>query len=157
MGGMAGGPEEPVRSVRYTHSNFRSPQDWLKTAADYAAGARKLCDAGGPAAPIVHLAWQSAEVSLKALAVGHNIPIEHDLSNVISHLKDNSRITTEEVALLAPYLVAITGSAGYDATRYPINEPSFWDRKSRQSLTEAAKGADVVLSFVTSKLSSTGS
>ncbi|MGO9643882.1 MAG: hypothetical protein ACLPY5_03935 [Candidatus Bathyarchaeia archaeon] len=44
----------------------------------------KTANASGAASPIVHLAWQAVENDMKALAVGHTIPITHTSVNSLT-------------------------------------------------------------------------
>src|SRR5437016_5040694 len=96
-----------------------STSDWLRFGGDYLSVAKAAVNVTGSAAPLAHLSWQATENSLKALAVGHSIPMTHDIGKILQHLRDNDMITASEVDHISADLAIVTGSASYNAARYP--------------------------------------
>ena len=130
-------------------------------ASDYLNSARVLVSAQDfAAAPIILLAWQAIENSFKALAVGHGIPETHDIGEIMTHLLRNGVVTQSELDSIKTYVLWVTGSRTYNATRYPENAPTYWHRfgtwngprRPRRALLIAVSGASHIHEFVKQKM-----
>jgi len=139
---MAGLEEERKRYLRY--------------ASDYLDGANKAFDMGAAPQIIGHLNWTGAELSLKALAVGHNLPTHdgHDLDVVARHLVANGKISQKEYdSFLRPMYARITGSAAdYSEARYPGKNPGYWQSMTGQQLQQILDAGIGVFDFAKKKL-----
>jgi HEPN domain-containing protein len=130
----------------------RKQQEWFSLADNYVVSARTLVNASGSAPPIVLLAWQAAENDLKALSVGHTPPFTHDIGQIIGHLRDNNLITAGEVTQLSARTTILTGSATYNATRYPESDPSYWSSLPRTAIVNVVEAAEQIHQFTQRKI-----
>lgn len=129
---------------------MQSMQEWLKYGQDYLHSAQALLRVSGSAfTPIAHLAWQTVENDLKALAAGHSIPYTHDIGQIMRHLQDNGILSDPEIATIAPHAAAVTGSTTYNANRYPEHNPTYWNSTNT---VNAVNAAEQIHYFVSRKL-----
>jgi HEPN domain-containing protein len=133
---------------------------YLQWAEDYRSAAKRALESSSPSKQVVgYLNWHAAELSLKALAIGHGIPTEvrpHDLDNVTRHLLNNSVLSNSDYEYLKPLYARVTGSANdYSEARYPGKDPGYWDRITQDQLKQALDAGSSIQSFVVEKLQKT--
>ena len=127
---------------------------YLKWAGEYSRAAKMALDSKLAPQVIGHLNWVGVELSLKALAVGHTMPQDHELDAVTNHLLGNHCVTHQEYANeLKPLYAHITGSAAsYSEARYPGKNPGYWDNVTSEQLEHALDAGSSVHEFVKKKL-----
>ena len=128
-----------------------NPLEWLNRGEGYLNAAKTICDASGSAPVIAHDAWMASENSLKALSTSYPIRT-HDLGEVLDFLQSNSKVTSQEISQIAPALAAVTGSNTYSATKYPDDDPHYWESRKLQEIRDAVNGAQRIHLFVRGKL-----
>ncbi len=129
-----------------------NPEEWLDRGEEYLNSARTLCDASGSKPVIANDAWIASEDSLKALGTAYPKRGNHDLGKVLGFLQSNGRITSQEISQIAPALAAVTGSHDYGATKYPSNDPNYWESRTPKEIRDAVNGAGQIHAFVRVKL-----
>jgi HEPN domain-containing protein len=133
-----------------------SADDWLLKAKGFIENAKLIVEhsqATGSRAPGVGwLAWQGAENSLKAVCTGHTLRKSHDLSEVMKHIKANHLINSAELANISAAAQIVTGSATYNNTRYPENNPKWWESRTQEQLIEVTKAAQSIYEICAKKV-----
>jgi hypothetical protein len=127
---------------------------FLRYATDFSDAAKRIQQSGQHSNQVIgHLNWTATELSVKALAVGHSIPMTHDLDLMTKHLVDNGVLTDSEYNYLKPLYAHITGSAtSYDEARYPSTNPTFWDTVTKPQMDQALQDGSAVQVFVRNRL-----
>lgn len=129
-----------------------SRKAWLNFGGDYLATAKMAYNASGAAAPIVHLSQQAVENDLKALTVGHSVPITHDLGQVVDHLRFSNVLNESEINQLSSDVAIASGASPYTAARYPGNNPSYWSSLPREKISEVVFAAERIHDFTEHKI-----
>jgi len=80
---------------------------------------------------------------MKALSVEHNFPITPDLWEISNLIRSNV-LTSNDLNRLSPDFRIATGSANYNETEYPDNNPSYWSSLSRKNITNAISAATMI-------------
>jgi hypothetical protein len=126
---------------------------YLQLAKEFFDIADRELRSGPQSKPVVaDLVWHGTELSLKALAVGHGMPWDHDLDKVTKHLLDNSVLSGSDLGYLKPFFVHVTGSHDYTDTRYPEKDPRYWQNMTTDQLAEGLNAGLEVHKFVIKRL-----
>jgi hypothetical protein len=91
-----------------------------------------------------------------ALCVGHNIPIMHDTSKIMSHIKSNNLLRQSDFDRLAKSVQTVTMSGNYNDIRFPGNNPAFWDNMLPDQIRIRAKAANEVYELCWQNLTTSG-
>jgi len=129
---------------------------WLKSSTDLLSSSKTLANASGAFSPIVLIAWQSIENGLKTLAPNADIRDQknmgHDFGKITRYLVGNNILTDNDLTQIGPHLATASGSATYSDTKYPGDNPSYWDSLTRTQVTNVVSAAESVHDFVLAKL-----
>lgn len=131
---------------------------WLKKAKSFLDGAITLVKMNqssetiGPS--VGFLSWQAAENSLKAVCTGHNYPRDHNLSNIINHIRSNNLMNESELMSLYRPITIVTGSATYNDARYPNKDLQYWENMPQEILMEVTRAAQAIYDICSTNVSS---
>ena len=126
-----------------------SEVDWLKKARSFIGGAKNILENRNVTEidmghSVGLLAWQGVENSLKAVCVGHNHPISHDLSQIINHIRSNNLMDRSELSEITRAAAIVTGSSTYNDTRYPEKAIDWWNRMPYYKLSEVVTASQII-------------
>ena len=130
----------------------KEQQGWLKSSTDFLVAAKTLASGSGAVAPIVHNAWQSIENGLKVFQEDHTIHLGHDFGKITRYLVTHNALTNDDVAHIGPDLATASGSVTYSDTKYPGDNPAYWDSLPRTQITNIISSSERIHDFVLTKI-----